>query len=642
MSDATLDGFLRRLATVNPFLENRINGPSLPPGDVFSIHQVTFERLTGLARQVLLTRSGLGAVLWGEAGIGKSHVLARLARWAKAGHARLVYLHNLQCAPDALPRTLLGAVVTTLTKGRRERLANTPLGSLVRAGVVEAAGGPSKYSWSQLEQAWQRWLDAFAPRDGGRSVHDVLFTFFRSAAKAASGLEDGQLANLAVRWLSGGALAPEEARQLGLPPGRHRDDPVSLEDALQIKQVLVALARLAVSERRPLILALDQVDSLDAEQFGALTRFAEALLDSAPGLLVVTSGLQATLTRWYEEHAVQPSAWDRLAQFKFLLTKLTPAQAEELVRARLNEFLSPFAEVEEVIEWRLRDRLFPLGQGWQRQALLPRAELRPRDVMSLARDGWQAQQERLGRVGLVSWLMRWPGEEEEPAPPAPVWSDEQRQAAIDQAVSRELDALRAQLLAQPVQITSDADRLAAALHELLQQAGPAAGVVDVARGPAPRRGVPPAYHLSLWRRSDEGEHITGVLVLAMGTTSAVAGSLGRLVEDSRPLDRVVVVTDERAGMPLGEKGKEHLEELQSRGLERFALFQLHFAELVDLEVLSRLLGRARSREVEIEPPGGPREALTPHDVASSATWRKRFAEHRLLADLLRNSAVATA
>ncbi len=643
MSDATLDGFLRRLATVNPFLENRINGPFASGLDVPAIHQSTFDRLAGLARQVLLTRSGIGAVLWGEAGIGKSHVLARLGRWAKAGNARFVYLHNLQCAPDALPRMLLGAVVSTLTKGRRERLAQTPLGSMVRAGVVEAAGGPNRYSWSQLQEAWHRWLDSLALRDGGRAVYEVLFTFFHAAVKAGLGREGEGLANLAVRWLSGGALDPAEARLLGLPPGRQRDDPVALEDARQYKQVLVALARLAACERRPLVLALDQAENLDAEQFAALTRFLEALLDSGSSMLVITAGLQSALTRWYEERVVQPSAWDRLAQFKFLLGKLTPAQAEEIVRARLTEFLKPFGEVEEVIEWRARDRLFPLGQGWLRQHILQRADIRPRDVISLARDGWQVQQERLMRVGLVSWLMRWPGEESEVAvPAAPVWTEEQRQTAIDQIVNRELDALRAQLLAQPAQLASNTDRLVATLFDLLQQAGPASGVAEVSRAPAPRRGAAPAYHLSLWRRSDEGEHITGVLVLTTGGSTAVAASLERLVEDTRPLDRVVVVTDERTGLPLGEKGKGYLEELKSRGPERFAVFQLHFAELLDLEVLARVLGRARGREIEIEPPGGPREALTPHEVATSAGWRKRFGEHRLLADLLRPSALATA
>ena len=66
-----------------------------------------------LAGQALANRQALGAVLWGEAGIGKSHLLARLERWAAGngkpdgGRAIFILLSNLQSRPEALPRTSL-------------------------------------------------------------------------------------------------------------------------------------------------------------------------------------------------------------------------------------------------------------------------------------------------------------------------------------------------------------------------------------------------------------------------------------------------------------------------------------------------------------------------------------------------------
>src|SRR5579871_3050185 len=105
------DLFSRLLAT-NPFTDNRINAPSAADVDVELIHQKAFERLTDLAGEARDGRRGLGVVLWGEAGIGKSHVLSRLARWAERDrNACLVYLHNLQAAPDNLPRSLLRTVI---------------------------------------------------------------------------------------------------------------------------------------------------------------------------------------------------------------------------------------------------------------------------------------------------------------------------------------------------------------------------------------------------------------------------------------------------------------------------------------------------------------------------------------------------
>ena len=83
-----------------------------------------------------------------------------------------------------------------------------------------------------------------------------------------------------MSWLSGEALDPEEAALLDLPPSPRRQDPVALTDNQQIKQVLVALTRLAACRRQPFILAFDQVDNLDTEQFAALCRFAERRLPS--------------------------------------------------------------------------------------------------------------------------------------------------------------------------------------------------------------------------------------------------------------------------------------------------------------------------------------------------------------------------
>src|SRR5262249_3240019 len=150
------------------------------------------------------------------------------------------------------------------------------------------------------------------------------------------------VASLAVRWLAGDYLDPPEAARLRLPPARSRDEPVGLADNQQVKQVLVTLARLARSARQPFLLCFDQVDNLDAAQMAALARFLEALLATAPNLLVATAGVQATLLPWRQARVIQDSAWDRLAQFEVQLQRVTPDEAERIVAARLGRFLEPF------------------------------------------------------------------------------------------------------------------------------------------------------------------------------------------------------------------------------------------------------------------------------------------------------------
>ena len=96
---AQLDDFFERVSVSNPFLDNRINNPSARDVDVAEIHQTAFTRLTGLAREALAARRGVGVVLWGEAGVGKSHVLSRLG----AGRPRKAAPISCTCTTSRPP-----------------------------------------------------------------------------------------------------------------------------------------------------------------------------------------------------------------------------------------------------------------------------------------------------------------------------------------------------------------------------------------------------------------------------------------------------------------------------------------------------------------------------------------------------------
>jgi hypothetical protein len=635
--ESTLEQFLDRVAAVNPFLDNRVTGTGgAPPGqDVPDIHKGAFDRLTHLAGEACRARRGLGAVLWGEAGIGKSHLLARLQRWAEQESATLVYLHNLQASPDALPRSLVNAVVSTLTLGRRARFSFTPLFYLVRAGLLEATGRAGRFGARDLKRQHELWLDRLGPSGGDRLVHEVLFQFFRSAAHASQGKVDDGVAALAARWLAGGALDPGEARLLGLPPGRHRDEPVALEDAQQLKQVLVALSRLALARGKPFILALDQVDNLEADQFSALSRFLEAVLDLAANVLVITAGVAPTLNRWRQEGVVQSSAWDRIGQFEVVLHPLRPAQAERVVQARLDDFLAPFAALDPLAARRQTDELFPLGRAWSHRHLLPRIEVRPRDVISLAREGWRQEQLALQRQGGEDWLASWPHESTRPDDEGPPLTPEQEQALIEQEVERELETVRRRLLAAPASVPSDGDRLASILHDLLQQAQ-----VKVQRLPPPRPGAQPTYHLQIEAQTPAGIQTTGLLVLTVGNSVSAAAFLRRLREDARPLDRVLLVTDERVGLPLGERGQEYLSELENQDHPELVRMELSFSDVIELEALHAIIGRARSGDVEVElRPGTPRP-VTADEVGAANSRAGRYLAHPLLREVIGESVVS--
>ncbi len=635
---ASTHAFLDGVRTANPFLDNRVNAPAADPGDVEGIHHQPFLRLTELAGEALAARRGVGALVWGQAGIGKSHLLARLGRWAAENdRACFVYLHNLQAAPDRLPRSLLHAVVSILTRGRGHGFGSTPLFGLVHAGLIEAAG-TGYVSWGRLAHAFAAWVDRLGAGDlpgavpPDLTVYEVLYRFFYSVYQAARQGGDGRPAVLAVRWLSGQALDAAEARLLGLPPAVRPQDPVALADSQQIKQVLVALARLAAARGQPFVLAFDQVDNLDAEQMTALARFLEALIDSAPNLLVVTAGIHTTLLPWREQGVIPDSAWDRLAQFELMLQRLTPAEGRAIVQARLDAFLAPFASVEPVAEHRRSDPLFPLGRGWQERFFQDKVDLRPRDVINWAREGWRQQQEALVRQG-EAWLASWPGEAGPALPPA---ADAE---LIDRKVDEKIAEHRDGRLREPGALPPDADHLAGLLFALLEQcrdAGHLGGVQDVERLPPPRRGSRPTYDLAVLQTRPEGGPPlrTGVVVVTAPSATSVAGFLRRLWEDSRPLDRVVLVTDERVGLPLGDRGQEYLENLCRGRRDRFRVVEVSLREYAELEALQQVSRRARAGDLEIEPRPGQARPVAEREVLDSHRRRGRYLGSRLLSALL--------
>jgi hypothetical protein len=628
-----------RVLSENPFLDNRVNGPGPETVDVEAVHQAAFARLTGLAGEALRGRRGVGAVLWGEAGIGKSHLLARLSRWAEQDNrACFVYLHNLQAAPDHLPRSLLHSVVSVLTLGRSRSFAHTPLFDLVYASLLEAVDHNLRnYSWSQLSAAWTAFLDRLGLA-GDRRPYEVLFPFFRSAYRAGQGRELGEVAESAVRWLSGQALDPDEARRLALPPGLRADEPVALEDNQAIKQVLVALTRLAAGKGRPFLLVFDQVDNLDTDQAAALARFLQALIDSSSNLLVVTAGVQSTLLGWREARVFQDSAWDRLAQIEVRLGRLTADEARRIVQARLDRFLDPFADLEPLQQKRQADPLFPLGRSWKESTLEERVDVRPRDALNWAREGWRREQEALDRLGVGDWLANWPRSDGEINGQDRGPTSEEVQAAIDRKVEDRLAEVLAELQQHPETLPPDGDQLAGLVYALLVQcrnSGHRYGVVGVERLPPPRRDVRPTYDLTVRQRgTDGGELCMGVLVLTVASAVSATGFLRRLRDDTRPFDRLVVVTDQRIGLPLGDRGREYLHDLEQTGADRFRRVDLSFDEYARLEALQRVVGLARSGDLEVEVRPGQGRVIEERDVIDSYHRHGRYLAAPLLHTLL--------
>src|SRR5581483_5206812 len=111
-----------------------------------------------------------------------------------------------------------------------------------------------------------------------------------------------------------------------------------------------------------------------------------------------------SLLEWKSRKVIQDSAWDRLAQFEVPLHRISPEAGRQIVRARLERFLEPFAEADAVRQRTAEDALFPLGTAWADEFFRDRIDVRPRDVVNAAREAWRREQEDLGSLGGAAWL----------------------------------------------------------------------------------------------------------------------------------------------------------------------------------------------------------------------------------------------
>jgi hypothetical protein len=124
-----------------------------------------------------------------------------------------------------------------------------------------------------------------------------------------------------------------------------------------------------------------------------------------------------------------------------------------------------------------------------------------------------------------------------------------------------------------------------------------------------------------------------VLVLTATHGNLATNALRRLLQERKPLHRRVLVTDARAELPLGERGREYLAELrQAEGLGLVEV-KLGEAEYIELESLQRVVQQARSGDLEL--PGG--RSVMPAEVVAAHRRASRYQSNRLLAELMGTS-----
>src|SRR5262249_22674359 len=115
--------------------------------------------------------------------------------------------------------------------------------------------------------------------------------------------------------------------------------------------------------------------------------------------------------------------------------------------------------------------------------------------------------------------------------------------------------------------------------------------------------------------------------------------LRKFLNDRRPPERVVLVTDERRRPPLGDKGEELKRQLEQLGHHRFLHLELPFTQYLDLDALQAVVGLAPS--VDLAWPGdleltllNGRQPVTEEDGITSPHRKQRSLAQPLLREVL--------
>lgn len=636
----TFERFLDAVRHSNPFRSHRITDPESHEATVEDIHQQAFDKLKRLVHEASGGAPSAGALLLGAPGVGKSHLLARLFQWAQEGEATVVYLHNILASPERMLRYVLNATVNDLASHRTGFAQSRLYAVLTRALLKEGF----KLKPQDIEGRRAALTKLGGKVDPRGSVIPVLNAFLTGTSQGSLGDPDAERrAQAAVLWLAGETLGPEEARLLGLTAG---DEGLALVDDAAVERVLHVLSHLCALAKRPLVLCLDQVDNLDPEPARALMSYAHALIDRAKSLVVVVSGVKDSLLAMHDRKVIPSAAWDRIAEHKLELHRVTPEEARAILERRIDAALAGFEkdaerDVEEVVAARKRDRLFPLGSAWLEGRLAGSIEVRPRDAILWARDRWEEQQERLAKVGGQRWLAEWPGAEVGPKP-----RESKLEDVIDAEVQKKLVEGTTHRRLQPALLPPDEDNLASLTHHLLT---PCAGegkttLVSVERPAATKRGAATTYHLlAKERRADGAIVTTGVTFVCAPSGHGARAPLQRMLEDKKPPDHRVLVTDEeRRPLRLGGVGKTAYDALRKLGAPRFLHVHLDLARHAELDALVGLLFAAKSQDLEIEHPRGRYRKVTEAEVMESFHRQGSLLAHPLLRELLTEEGVIEA
>jgi len=354
------------MTATNPFSNSRVDTPFQSHSDLKEIFYEQFERLTSLITEILNDKENhqsQGAIVIGEPGSGKTHLMMRLAK-ARLEHNRLLFIRQpnnlnsvlfhiysrvlesfVEKVPNSPYSQLEHLVATSFSHIIQETFQNSqnsggifdyfrkvtdkdrfllkvlsenPLNIYEKLGE-EGARNKREY-WQRIERIIENWWKRHYG-DAGYSS-----TILKGIIKFCS-YSDPNKKKLVGKWLSGNELEEVESKSIGLKSWKEEGSKEAFSlDAMRV------FGKLSIMDE-PLIIIFDQLEGLGLEYNKPLLQsFGDAikeLFTHIPNSLIILNLFE---NRWeYFKDFFDNSIIGRLSQCQIILNKPINEQLKKIL-----------------------------------------------------------------------------------------------------------------------------------------------------------------------------------------------------------------------------------------------------------------------------------------------------------------------
>jgi DNA polymerase III epsilon subunit-like protein/adenylate kinase family enzyme len=344
----------------NPFSGSRVDTPFQNHPDYSDTYHQQFVTLESILKDIKLdsNRQSKGAVVIGEPGSGKTHLMMRLAQ-ARLSSNRLLFIRQPNNSSSVLyhiySRILESLVepVGSFTQldyliinSFHKIVSNLPnltqkdeeILKALKNGNINALGGEGTYTklvyWQQIQKRINEWwVKNYSP---GGFAPLILKGIVKYCGYTKRDYKD-----IATRWLAGQTLSNDEAEKVGLP---NWGDDLRLE-ALSLEAISV-LGKLSTLDE-PLIIIFDQLEGLGLpHNKEILLNFGETIKEiftHVPNSLII---LNMFPERWEQFQATfDNSITGRVSQYQIHLQRPHEEELFSILKVKLQTLNVPLEQI---------------------------------------------------------------------------------------------------------------------------------------------------------------------------------------------------------------------------------------------------------------------------------------------------------